>query len=41
MSDILDRRANLFGVGTTIRNAITFDSAPMTMAPSARSVVGR
>ena len=59
--DILYRKANLFGVGTHVKDgvvwvtvnfeqttpgwrlqaAVSFDSAPRTMAPSARSVVGR
>ena len=58
--NILYRKANLFGVGTWIKDGIvwvtvnfeqttpgwgeyrlSFDSAPMTLAPSARSVVGR
>ena len=58
--NILYRKANLFGVGTFIKDdiiwvtvnfeqttpgwgsqAVSFDSAPVAMAPSARSVVGR
>ena len=54
---ILYRKANLFGVGTWIKDgviwvtvnfeqttpgwAVSFDRAPVAMAPSARSVVGR
>ena len=40
--NILYRRATHFGVSTWIAGrAVSFDRAPMTMAPSARSVVGR
>jgi hypothetical protein len=58
--NILYRKANLFGVGSLIKDdviwvtvnfeqttpgwgsrAVPFDSAPVAMAPSARSVVGR
>jgi uncharacterized protein YkwD len=40
--NVLYREATQFGASTWIAGrAVSFDRAPMTMAPSARSVVGR